>query len=422
MVKFEVKAGHRVPFELQEAETSNGRHGTTANRCTKRMWRSCVRLPNLFVYRNDEVSPRGIAFRSTAVLVRRDIIHGGLEQPDFTDTRADVLDVVLCHQLSYSIHVEVLYDMDTQQLLLLITLGTTTHMTPARPPTHRTAWSAFKSALEELHIGKSFSCPEVVDLAAQRLTEKVQAAYSAVTTRLPAQTSRRWDLTPHIKLALQKKRKQKYCYAICTRQARILPTFGTSGAYPRDPYNKLDPPVAHLFRSIFRCRCLKPPWTDFGFRYEMVLWFLHRSGMGIAASHPEVCSKRWSPGQNPESVPLSTSSTQFLSSGRALPYGHQSSRSVICTDVKKDQLYVFSTGSPRHSWHSVERGGRRCSCQKFMLVYSKISSHLCRQSQWNPLKYLAQDREQVSCRTLDHIIEGPSHPCSGGAPLNVADS
>ncbi|GBP47639.1 Probable RNA-directed DNA polymerase from transposon BS [Eumeta japonica] len=57
---------------------------------------------------------------------------------------ADVLDVVLCHQLPYPIYVEVLYDMDTQHLPILITLGTTAHMTPARPPTHRTDWDAFK--------------------------------------------------------------------------------------------------------------------------------------------------------------------------------------------------------------------------------------------------------------------------------------
>ncbi|GBP76656.1 RNA-directed DNA polymerase from mobile element jockey [Eumeta japonica] len=272
-----------------------------------------LRLPNFFVYRRDEVSPRGIAFRGTAALVRRDIVHGGLEQLDFTNTRsigvrvgaagadlrlfaayrppgshfcssdvhtifdystptilagdlnakhtawgsrvispagrqllkdseqhgyeiigpdtpshiptdprfrADVMDVVLCHQLPYPIYVEVLYDMDTQHLPILITLGTTAHMTPALPQTHRTDWDAFRSALGELHIGKSFSCPEEVDTAAQRLTEEVQAAYSAATTRLPARTSRRWDLPPHLKLALQKKRNLHKLWAR-TRCPRI---------------------------------------------------------------------------------------------------------------------------------------------------------------------------------------------------------
>ncbi|GBP01157.1 RNA-directed DNA polymerase from mobile element jockey [Eumeta japonica] len=55
---------------------------------TKLRPRQELRLPNFFVYRRDEVSPRGIAFRGTAVLVRRDIVHEGLEQPDFTNTRS----------------------------------------------------------------------------------------------------------------------------------------------------------------------------------------------------------------------------------------------------------------------------------------------------------------------------------------------
>ncbi|GBP75692.1 RNA-directed DNA polymerase from mobile element jockey [Eumeta japonica] len=83
--------------------------------------------------------------------------------------------------------------MDTQHLPILITLGTTAHITPARPQTHRTDWSAYQHALEELHIGKFFSCPEKVDLAAHYLIEIVQTAYSAATTHLPAPTSRRWD-------------------------------------------------------------------------------------------------------------------------------------------------------------------------------------------------------------------------------------
>ncbi|GBP02676.1 hypothetical protein EVAR_70506_1 [Eumeta japonica] len=51
---------------------------------TKLLPKQELRLPN-FVYCRDEVSPRGTAFRGTAVLVRRNIVHGGLEQQDFTD-------------------------------------------------------------------------------------------------------------------------------------------------------------------------------------------------------------------------------------------------------------------------------------------------------------------------------------------------
>ncbi|GBP62578.1 RNA-directed DNA polymerase from mobile element jockey [Eumeta japonica] len=178
--------------------------------------------PDRFAWGSRVISPTGRQLLQDSEQHGYEVI--GPDTPSHIPTnprfRADVLDVVLCHQLPYTIYVEVLYDMDTQHLPILITLGTTAHMTPARPPTHRTDWDAFRSALEELHIGKSFSCPEEVDTAAQRLTEKVQAAYSAATTRLPAQTSRRWDLPPHLKLALQNKRNLQKLWAR-TRCPRI---------------------------------------------------------------------------------------------------------------------------------------------------------------------------------------------------------
>ncbi|GBP52035.1 hypothetical protein EVAR_97505_1 [Eumeta japonica] len=56
--------------------------GETKLRPRQELW-----LPNFFVYRRDEVSPRGIAYRCIAVLVRRDVVHGRLELPDFMHTR-----------------------------------------------------------------------------------------------------------------------------------------------------------------------------------------------------------------------------------------------------------------------------------------------------------------------------------------------
>ncbi|GBP57181.1 hypothetical protein EVAR_37860_1 [Eumeta japonica] len=43
--------------------------------------------------------------------------------------------------------------MDTQHLPIVITLGTTTHLTPARPEIYRTNWNAYQRALDELDIG-----------------------------------------------------------------------------------------------------------------------------------------------------------------------------------------------------------------------------------------------------------------------------
>ncbi|GBP53056.1 Probable RNA-directed DNA polymerase from transposon X-element [Eumeta japonica] len=79
---------------------------------------------------------------------------------------ADVLDVVICHQLPYRIHVE------------------------------------------------------DVELAAQHFTDKVRTAYSAAITRLPAPKGRRWDLPPRLQFALQEKRNLQKLWAR-TRYPRI---------------------------------------------------------------------------------------------------------------------------------------------------------------------------------------------------------
>nr|XP_034826944.1 uncharacterized protein LOC117984436 [Maniola hyperantus] len=46
-----------------------------------------LRVPNFFVYRRDEVSPRGFAYRGTAALVRRDLVHEELEHAPYTSLR-----------------------------------------------------------------------------------------------------------------------------------------------------------------------------------------------------------------------------------------------------------------------------------------------------------------------------------------------
>ncbi|XP_034839857.1 uncharacterized protein [Maniola hyperantus] len=46
-----------------------------------------LRVPNYFVYRRDEISPRGYAYRGTAALVRRDLVHEELEHAPYTSLR-----------------------------------------------------------------------------------------------------------------------------------------------------------------------------------------------------------------------------------------------------------------------------------------------------------------------------------------------
>ncbi|GBP31516.1 RNA-directed DNA polymerase from mobile element jockey [Eumeta japonica] len=114
--------------------------------------------------------------------------------------------------------------MDTHHLLILITLGTTAHLNPVHPQTHRTNWSMYQRALEELHIGKSFSSPEEVDLAAQHFNHEIQTAYGPATTHLLASTCRRWDLPPRLQRALQHKRNLQSLWArtSCPRAKRDL--------------------------------------------------------------------------------------------------------------------------------------------------------------------------------------------------------
>ncbi|GBP53949.1 Probable RNA-directed DNA polymerase from transposon BS [Eumeta japonica] len=211
---------------------------------TKLRPRQELQLPNFFVYRRDEVSPQGIAYRGmlyscedhTPKILAGDLnathtVWGsrvlspagrqllqdaedygydilGPDTPSHvpTDPRfgADVLDIVLYHRLPFPIHVKVLYDMDTQHLPILITLGTTAHLTPARPQAHRTNWSAYQRALEELHIVKSFSSPEKVDSAASRLNHEIQTALWARTrcprvkrdlNRVPLEPDKRYGLS-----------------------------------------------------------------------------------------------------------------------------------------------------------------------------------------------------------------------------------
>ncbi|GBP74901.1 RNA-directed DNA polymerase from mobile element jockey [Eumeta japonica] len=254
---------------------------------TKLRPRQELRLPNFFVYRRNEVFPHGIAYRGTAVLVRRDVVHGGLERPDFINTRTlrirvgtagtelrlfaayrppgtrfcssdihtifeDHTPTILAGDLNAKHTVwgsrvvspagrQLLQDAEDYgyevlgpdtpshvptdpHLPILITLGTTAHLTPARPQTHRTNWSAYQRALEELHIGKSFSSPEEVDSAATRLNHEIQTAYSAATTHLAAATCRRWDLPLRLQRALQHKRNLQRLWARtrCPRVKRDL--------------------------------------------------------------------------------------------------------------------------------------------------------------------------------------------------------
>ncbi|KAG7298638.1 hypothetical protein JYU34_018291 [Plutella xylostella] len=60
--------------------------------------------------------------------------------------RPDVLDIVLHHLMPWPVHVEVMYDADTQHVPLLITVGINSEFRIQRPPRRTVDWAACRSA------------------------------------------------------------------------------------------------------------------------------------------------------------------------------------------------------------------------------------------------------------------------------------
>ncbi|GBP61947.1 hypothetical protein EVAR_45004_1 [Eumeta japonica] len=67
--------------------------------------------------------------------------------------RPDVLDVVIGHKIKRPMHVEVVYGMDTQHLLVLVTVRTGTSNSPPAAPRQRLDWENFEKFLEALYLG-----------------------------------------------------------------------------------------------------------------------------------------------------------------------------------------------------------------------------------------------------------------------------
>ena len=144
--------------------------------------------------------------------------------PSNTNYSPDVLDVVLCQELPCPVHVEVLYDMNTQHLPILITLGLAADFTAARAPRPRVNWSAYQSALTDLTLGGPVSTVEDVEAAASYITERIQLAKEAASSNPPAVTCRRDELPANLRFDLQRKRRLHRLWARtrCPRVKREL--------------------------------------------------------------------------------------------------------------------------------------------------------------------------------------------------------
>ncbi|GBP58729.1 hypothetical protein EVAR_35508_1 [Eumeta japonica] len=110
-----------------------------------------------------------------------------------------VLDIVLGHKIKRPMHVEVVYDMDTQHLPILMTVGTSTSNSPPATLRQCMDWEKFQTSLEALHLGSSFKTAADVKASTNLLVNRIKEAQARATTLLPASTSRHVHLPLSIK-------------------------------------------------------------------------------------------------------------------------------------------------------------------------------------------------------------------------------
>ncbi|CAH2109294.1 unnamed protein product [Euphydryas editha] len=258
------------------------------------------RIPNFFVYRRDEVSPRGYPYRGTAALVRRDIVHEELEHAPFASVRTqgvrvcaedeelllyaaykppreafcstdvqslfssrkptlvvgdfnakhpawgarvvtpagrqlledsvsngygimgpgapshipsdprrqpDVLDIVLHHGLPYPLDVEVIYDLDTQHLPILVVLTLRRGFTVLRSPRPRVDWERYTSELMGFELTVPISTPAEVEKATETITRAIQKAKEAATSAQGQPRGYRDQLPSSLREKIRRKRQ-----------------------------------------------------------------------------------------------------------------------------------------------------------------------------------------------------------------------
>ncbi|GBP60599.1 hypothetical protein EVAR_50963_1 [Eumeta japonica] len=117
--------------------------------------------------------------------------------------RPNVLDIVLGHKISWPVHVEVVYGMNTQPLSILVNVGTGMPYSPPATSRQYMDWEDFQTSLETLHLGSLFETAANMEASANLLVDRIREAQSRATTLLLASTSCRSDLLQNIKMRLR---------------------------------------------------------------------------------------------------------------------------------------------------------------------------------------------------------------------------
>ncbi|CAG4946348.1 unnamed protein product [Parnassius apollo] len=152
------------------------------------------------------------------------------EEPTHVPTdprsRPDVLDIVLARNINHPIVVEVLYDLDSQHLPILITLGLKAVTTLPRTVKTRVDWRLYHKHLQERPPAHHpLNTADDVEAAATNITKAIQEALNAASTIVPMSTRR--DVLPrHISVQIRRKRALRRLWARsrCPRIKTLLNT------------------------------------------------------------------------------------------------------------------------------------------------------------------------------------------------------
>lgn len=117
----------------------------------------------------------------------------------------DVLDVALCKNITHPVNLDVLYDLDTPHLPLLITVAIGAESAQLPKNRRRTDWEVFQTGLQDLKLEAPLNSPEGIEQAAVTVTNAIQNALQRATVTSPV---RYWREELPSRLQRMKKRKR----------------------------------------------------------------------------------------------------------------------------------------------------------------------------------------------------------------------
>ncbi|CAH2100525.1 unnamed protein product [Euphydryas editha] len=104
--------------------------------------------------------------------------------PTKPNEQPDVLDIVLAYKMNHPLDAEVIYDLDTQHLPILVTVNLRHSYLMQRSPTPKVDWKKFTAITTGLQLGINIETPADVDIATETITQAIQRAKDDGTTQV----------------------------------------------------------------------------------------------------------------------------------------------------------------------------------------------------------------------------------------------